>query len=98
MCMRRKPAGETASSDRRQANGSSDGFNLKAYLATPKYDGTHIMVGLMDPIKPTVASANLIVRRLVVVGSVLGGMTETQRLLDFCAKHDIACDMKMIDA
>lgn len=72
--------------------------DLNPYLATLKYDGIHIMVGLMDPIEPAIAGANLIFKRRVVAGSLIGGMAETQELLDFCAKHDIACDVEMIDA
>ncbi|MCL7931057.1 NAD(P)-dependent alcohol dehydrogenase [Halomonas llamarensis] len=71
--------------------------DVNPYLATLKYDGTHIMVGLMDPIEPAVQGANLIFKRRVLAGSLIGGIAETQELLDFCAEHNITCDVEMID-
>ncbi|MDR5897621.1 NAD(P)-dependent alcohol dehydrogenase [Halomonas vilamensis] len=71
--------------------------DINPYLATLKYDGTHIMVGLMDPIEPAVQGANLIFKRRVLAGSLIGGIAETQELLDFCAEHNITCDVEMID-
>lgn len=71
--------------------------DINPYLAVLKYDGTHIMVGLMDPIEPAVQGANLIFKRRVLAGSLIGGIAETQELLDFCAEHNITCDVEMID-
>nr|WP_298379642.1 NAD(P)-dependent alcohol dehydrogenase [uncultured Halomonas sp.] len=71
--------------------------DLNPYLAALKYDGTHILVGLLEPIEPAVEAANLVTKRRVLTGSLIGGIAETQELLDFCAKHDIRCDIEMID-
>jgi len=71
--------------------------DINPYLAALRYDGTHIMVGLMDPIEPAVQGANLIFKRRVLAGSLIGGIAETQELLDFCAEHKITCDVEMID-
>ena len=71
--------------------------DINPYLAALRYDGTHIMVGLMDPIEPAVQGANLIFKRRVLAGSLIGGIAETQELLDFCAEHNITCDVEMID-
>lgn len=71
--------------------------DINPYLAALRYDGTHIMVGLMDPIEPAVMGANLIFKRRVLAGSLIGGIAETQELLDFCAEHKITCDVEMID-
>ncbi|WP_227369507.1 NAD(P)-dependent alcohol dehydrogenase [Halomonas sp. M20] len=71
--------------------------DLNPYLAALKYDGTHILVGLLEPIEPTVEAANLVTKRRVLTGSLIGGIAETQELLDFCAKHDIRCDIEMVD-
>ena len=71
--------------------------DLNPYLATLKYDGTHVLVGLLDPIEPAVAAHNLVSKRRTLAGSLIGGIQETQELLDFCAKHDIRCDIEMLD-
>ncbi|MDA3919818.1 MAG: NAD(P)-dependent alcohol dehydrogenase [Salinisphaera sp.] len=72
--------------------------DINPYLNALKYDGTHIMVGLLEPIEPAVEGFNLIFKRRVLAGSLIGGMPETQEMLDFCAKHGITCDVEMIDA
>ncbi|MGB7757530.1 MAG: NAD(P)-dependent alcohol dehydrogenase [Salinisphaera sp.] len=70
---------------------------IDPYLNALKYDGTHILVGLMDPIEPAITGMNLIFKRRVVGGSLIGGMPETQEVLDFCAENGITCDVEMID-
>lgn len=71
--------------------------DLNPYLETLKVDGTHILVGMIEPIEPTIHSRNLISKRRVLTGSLIGGMPETQEVLDFCAEHDIECDIEMLD-
>ena len=71
--------------------------DLNPYLNCLRYDGTHILVGVMDPIEPPVTGMNLIFKRRVVGGSLIGGMPETQEVLDFCAENDIKCDVEMIN-
>lgn len=71
--------------------------DLNPYLAALKYDGTHILVGLLDPIEPAINAFNLVFKRRVLAGSLIGGIQETQELLDFCAEHDIRCDIEMLD-
>jgi uncharacterized zinc-type alcohol dehydrogenase-like protein len=71
--------------------------DLNPYLNTLKHDGTHILVGLIEPIEPPVHAGNLIGKRRVLAGSLIGGMPETQEVLDFCAEHGIACDVEMLD-
>ncbi|WP_016855327.1 NAD(P)-dependent alcohol dehydrogenase [Halomonas smyrnensis] len=71
--------------------------DLNPYLGALKYDGTHIMVGLLEPIEPAIQAFNLVFKRRVLAGSLIGGIEETQELLDFCAEHDIRCDVEMID-
>ncbi|MCX2522790.1 NAD(P)-dependent alcohol dehydrogenase [Larsenimonas rhizosphaerae] len=70
--------------------------DLNPYLNALGHDGTHILVGLLEPIDPPINAANLLMKRRVVAGSLIGGMAETQEVLEFCAKHDIACDVEMI--
>ena len=71
--------------------------DLNPYLAALKYDGTHILVGLLDPIEPAIEGFNLVFKRRVLAGSLIGGIAETQELLDFCAEHGITCDIEMLD-
>ncbi|RTR06548.1 NAD(P)-dependent alcohol dehydrogenase [Halomonas nitroreducens] len=71
--------------------------DLNPYLAALKYDGTHILVGLLDPIEPAIEGVNLVFKRRMLAGSLIGGIEETQELLDFCAEHDIRCDIETID-
>ncbi|MEL0612318.1 NAD(P)-dependent alcohol dehydrogenase [Marinomonas arenicola] len=70
--------------------------DLNPYLNVLKVDGTHILVGLIEPIEPAVHAANLILKRRVLTGSLIGGIAETQEVLDFCAEHNIECDAEMI--
>ncbi|MDO7904089.1 NAD(P)-dependent alcohol dehydrogenase [Pseudomonas sp. K1(2024)] len=71
--------------------------DLNPYLETLKFDGVHILVGLIEPIDPPVHAANLVLKRRVVAGSLIGGIAETQEVLDFCAEHGITCDIEMLD-
>ncbi|WP_114779090.1 NAD(P)-dependent alcohol dehydrogenase [Botryobacter ruber] len=65
------------------------------YLNLLKRDGTMILVGA--PPEPTpVAGFSLIARRKRLVGSMIGGIRETQEMLDFCAAHNIMADVEVI--
>ena len=70
--------------------------DLAAALQLLKRDGTLIMVGASDkpldlPVFP------LILKRRSIVGSLIGGIAETQEMLDHCSKHGITSDIEMID-
>lgn len=71
--------------------------DLNPYIATLTYDGIHIMVGLLEPVEPPLNGGALVLERKVLAGSLIGGMPETQEVLDFCAEHDITCDIEMLD-
>ncbi len=71
--------------------------DLNPYLGALKYDGTHILVGLLEPVEPPLNAGALVAQRRVLAGSLIGGMPETQEVLDFCAEHGIACDVEMLD-
>jgi len=58
-------------------------------------DGTMVMLGLSTEGMPVFA-VPLLWRRRRVAGSLIGGIRETQEMLDFCAEHDIACDIEVI--
>lgn len=68
---------------------------LDPYLALLRLDGTMTLVGL--PEKPPVLSAfDLIGRRVSVAGSMIGGMPETQEMLNYCGRHNITADVEVI--
>ena len=69
--------------------------DLNAYLATLKLDGTMCMVGVPPNPQP-VHAFSLIMPRKNLAGSLIGGIAETQEMMDFCGKHNIACDIELI--
>lgn len=71
--------------------------DLNPYVATLKLDGVQVLVGLVEPIEPPMHAGGLIFGRRSVAGSLIGGIPETQEMLDFCAKHGIASDVEMIN-
>jgi alcohol dehydrogenase (NADP+) len=69
--------------------------DLNAYLQLLKLNGTMTLVGA--PSKPLgVASFNLILKRRRLAGSTIGGIRETQEMLDFCGEKGITSDIEMI--
>jgi D-arabinose 1-dehydrogenase-like Zn-dependent alcohol dehydrogenase len=69
--------------------------NYNAYVNLLKTDGTMILVGAPD--KPTpLEPFPLILHRRRIAGSVIGGIRETQEMLDFCATHSIESDIEVI--
>jgi len=70
--------------------------DLNPYLQTLSYDGTYILVGLIEPVEPALHSGGLVFKRRKLVGSLIGGLPETQEMLEFCAEHDIVCDIETI--
>jgi len=69
-------------------------FNF--YLAMLKTNGVHICVGL--PEKPAeIAAFSIISGRKSLAGSSIGGIAETQEMLDFCAEHNIVSEIELID-
>ena len=71
--------------------------DLNPYLETLRFDGVHILVGLIEPIDPAVNAFNLVFKRRVLAGSLIGGIAETQEMLDFSAANGITCDIEMLD-
>jgi uncharacterized zinc-type alcohol dehydrogenase-like protein len=70
--------------------------NLDAFLVLLKRDGTMVLVGVPAEPHPTPNVGNLIFRRRSLAGSLIGGIAETQEMLDFCAEHGILADIEMI--
>ena len=70
--------------------------NLDAYVSLLKRDGTMVLVGAPSSPHPSPAVFNLVFRRRAIAGSLIGGIPETQEMLDFCAKHNIVSDVEVI--
>ncbi len=70
--------------------------NLDAYTSLLKRDGTLCLVGVPDHPHPSPQVGNLIFKRRQIAGSLIGGIQETQEMLDFCAEHNITSDIELI--
>lgn len=76
-------------------NTASSETDWNQYLELLKVDGTMVMVGIPEKQVPMGASA-LIRGRRSLAGSMIGGIGETQEMLDFCDKHKFGCDVEVI--
>jgi uncharacterized zinc-type alcohol dehydrogenase-like protein len=70
--------------------------DLNHYLPTLAINGTLVLVGYLGDLEPLLSSVPLVMGRRSVSGSVIGGIAETQELLDFCGKHGITSDVEVI--
>ena len=72
-------------------------IDLEPYLQALKLDGTLVVIGL--PGKPyEVAAGTLLGQRRSLAGSMIGGVSELQEMLNFCSTHNILCDVEVIKA
>lgn len=69
--------------------------SLDPYTALLKRDGAMALLGLPD-VFPTVNVTNLIFKRTSLSGSIIGGMPETQEMLDYCGRHNITAEVEVI--
>ncbi len=69
--------------------------DINAYLSLSKLDGTLTLVGAPEQPLP-VTAFNLLLPRRNFAGSAIGGIAETQEMLDFCATHGIVSDIELI--
>ena len=70
--------------------------NLDVYLNLLKRDGTMCLVGAPEHPHPSPSVMAMIFRRRALAGSLIGGIRETQEMLDFCAEHNIVSDVEVI--
>lgn len=70
--------------------------NLDPFVELLKRDGTMCLVGAPEHPHPAPNIVNLIFKRRNIGGSLIGGLKETQEMLDFCAKHHITSDVEII--
>ena len=69
--------------------------DLNAHLELLKTDGTYILVGA-SPEAFSVSAFSLVLRRRRLVGSLIGGIRETQEMLEFCGEHGLTSDVEVI--
>ena len=70
--------------------------DYNTYLNLLRTNGTMIVVGV-PPEASQVPAFNLIGKRRSIIGSLIGGIAETQEMLDFCAEHNIVSEVEVID-
>ena len=70
--------------------------NLDAFIALLRRDATMVLVGAPDSPHPSPNVFPLIFRRRAIAGSLIGGVAETQEMLDFCNQHGIVSDIELI--
>jgi uncharacterized zinc-type alcohol dehydrogenase-like protein len=70
--------------------------DLDAYLVLLARDGTMVLVGAPAEPHPATTVFNLITKRRQIAGSLIGGIAETQEMLDFCAEHGITSEIEII--
>lgn len=72
------------------------GHDMNPYVKLLRRDGTMVLVGAIE-LLDELHGGGLIMGRKRIAGSVIGGIKETQEMLDFCGEHNITCDVEMID-
>ena len=73
-----------------------DAFDLNDYVKLARRDGVITTVGLLGPYEGPLNNQEMAMHRRSVAGSIIGGIAETQEVLEFCAEHGIAPDVEMI--
>jgi len=76
-------------------NTVSSETDLNQFLDLLALDGTMVLVGIPET-QATVGAFSLVAGRRNLAGSLIGGIKETQEMLDFCSKNDISCDIELI--
>lgn len=71
--------------------------DISSYIPTLALDGTLVFVGLLGNLDEMLNTVPLIVGRRSIAGSLIGGIQETQELLDFCAEHNVTSDVEIIN-
>lgn len=70
--------------------------DLNPYIVTLSLNGTLVLVGYLGELDSALNTVPLIIGRKAVAGSMIGGIAETQEMLDFCGEHNITADVEMI--
>ena len=72
------------------------GHDVNPYVSTLNISGTLVLVGYLGGLEPLLNTVPMILGRKSVAGSVIGGIAETQEMLDFCGKHNIVSEIEII--
>ena len=72
------------------------GHDVNPYMELLKTDRTMVIVGAIEDLTRA-SGVPLIFKRRSIAGSLIGGIPETQEMLDFCGQHNIACDIEILD-
>jgi alcohol dehydrogenase (NADP+) len=70
--------------------------DIMPYVQMLRRDGVLVLVGAIDGKTMAVSGAGMIMGRKTVAGSVIGGLPETQAMVDFCAANGVAADIELI--
>ena len=70
--------------------------DVNPYVATLNINGTLVLVGYLGGLEPLLNTVPMILGRKSVAGSVIGGIAETQEMLDFCGEHNIVSEIEII--
>lgn len=70
--------------------------DLNPYIPTLAVDGTLVLVGYLGELEPALNTGPMVLTRKAVAGSLIGGIAETQELLDFCGQHGIVSEIEVI--
>lgn len=95
------------STDKEQMNAVKGKFDLiidtvpyvhdvNPYVTTLSVSGTLVLVGYLGGLEPILQTVPMILGRKAIAGSVIGGIAETQELLDFCGEHNIVSEIELI--
>jgi len=70
--------------------------DVNPYVSTLNISGTLVLVGYLGGLEPILNTVPMILGRKSVAGSLIGGIAETQEMLDFCGKHNIVSEIEII--
>ncbi|MFK3847168.1 hydroxyacid dehydrogenase [Stenotrophomonas sp. Betaine-02u-21] len=73
------------------------GHDTNPYMGLLKRDATMCLVGVLTELDPPLTGVSVIFGRKHLTGSAIGGMAETQEMMDFCAEHGIVSDVEVIN-
>jgi alcohol dehydrogenase (NADP+) len=71
--------------------------DVNPYVSTLTINGTLVLVGYLGGLEPVLNTVPMILGRKTVAGSVIGGIAETQEMLDFCGEHNIVSEIELIN-
>jgi alcohol dehydrogenase (NADP+) len=70
--------------------------DVNPYVSTLNISGTLVLVGYLGELEPVLNTVPMVLGRKAVAGSLIGGIAETQEMLDFCGEHNIVSEIEII--